>query len=166
MKPKTKVYIDGANIFYTQKNLGWIIDWTKTKKYLNQTWNVVELRYYTGVREKDGKMASYLRYFDKIGITTITKLLKRIKTDNGFIFKSNFDVEMTVDILLDRAEVDEVLLFTGDSDFHYLTKKLKDVGKKVVVFSSRRMLSWELKLTADQYVFLEDLKDKIARSHK
>lgn len=24
---KAKVYIDGANMFYTQKKLGWFIDW-------------------------------------------------------------------------------------------------------------------------------------------
>ena len=33
-KPTVKIYIDGANIFYTQKRLGWFIDWVKTKEYL------------------------------------------------------------------------------------------------------------------------------------
>jgi len=28
-KPKAKTYIDGANIFYTQKKLGWSLDWQK-----------------------------------------------------------------------------------------------------------------------------------------
>lgn len=31
MRPKVKIYIDGANIFYTQKKLGWSIDWKKIK---------------------------------------------------------------------------------------------------------------------------------------
>lgn len=162
-KPKAKVYIDGANIFYTQKDVGWTVDWAKVKVYLNEKWDVIEIRYYTGVKEKDEKMAKYLRYFDHIGITTITKPLKRIKTDKGFLFKSNFDVEMTTDILLDRTEHDEIILFTGDSDFHYLAKKLKDLGKRVIVVSSRKMLSWELKLTADEYIFLEDIQDQISR---
>lgn len=80
-KPKAKVYIDGANIFYTQKSLNWT----------------------------------------------------------------------------------EVILFSGDSDFHYLAKKLKDLGKRFSVFSTRKMISWELKLAADEYIFLEDLKKKISR---
>lgn len=35
-KPKIKIYIDGANMFYTQKRLGWSIDWEKVKKYIEQ----------------------------------------------------------------------------------------------------------------------------------
>ena len=45
-------------------------------------------------------MSKYLNYFDKVGITTVTKPIKIIKTSNGNIFKSNFDVEMTTDVLL------------------------------------------------------------------
>lgn len=163
MKLKAKIYIDGANIFYTQKDIGWIIDWKKVKKYLAQTWDIIEIRYYTGIKEKDQKITNYLRYLRCIGITTVTKPLKRIVTDKGFLFKSNFDVEMTTDILTDNIKHDDIILFTGDSDFHYLAKKLKNLGKRVVVFSSRKMLSWELKLTADQYVFIEDIKNKIVR---
>ena len=162
-KPKAKIYIDGANIFYTQKQIGWNINWIKVKKYLGKNSQIIEIRYYTGVKKNDTKMSKYLNYFDKIGITTVTKPIKIIKTGNGIIFKSNFDVEMTTDILLDRISIDRIILFTGDSDFNYLIKKLKDLGKYVVVYSSRKMLSWELKLNASQYVFLEDIKNKIQR---
>lgn len=162
-KQNTKVYIDGANIFYTQKTLSWSVDWKKTKKYLNETWNVIEMRYYTGVKKNDEKMASYIRSLDYVGITAVTKPLKKIKSSSGILFKSNFDVEMTTDILLDRSDVHEIILFTGDSDFHYLTQKLQSLGKKVIVFSSRRMLSWELKLSANIYFFLEDIKKHISR---
>ncbi|MEK7495707.1 MAG: NYN domain-containing protein [Patescibacteria group bacterium] len=165
-KPKAKIYIDGANIFYTQKQIGWNIDWKKVKKYLEKKSEIVEMRYYTGVKNNDVKMSKYLNYFDKVGITTVTKPIKIIKTSNGNIFKSNFDVEMTTDVLLDRILLDKIILFTGDSDFNYLIKKLKDLGKYVVVYSSRKMLSWELKLNANQYVFLEDIKDEIKRNNQ
>ncbi|MEK7597631.1 MAG: NYN domain-containing protein [Patescibacteria group bacterium] len=163
IKSKAKVYIDGANIFYTQKQIGWNIDWKKVKKYLEKKSEIIEMRYYTGVKKNDIKMSKYLNYFDKIAITTVTKPIKIIKTINGNIFKSNFDVEMATDVLLDRVLVDKIILFTGDSDFNYLIKKLKDLGKYVVVYSSRKMLSWELKLNANQYFFLEDIKSDIER---
>lgn len=51
----------------------------------------------------------------------------------------------------------------GDSDFHNLVKKLEDFGKKVIIFSSRKMIAWELKLSASEYIFLEDLKKKIIK---
>jgi len=34
MKPKAKIYIDGANMFYTQKKLKWFFDWKKIKNRL------------------------------------------------------------------------------------------------------------------------------------
>lgn len=163
IKPKTKIYIDGANIFYTQRQIGWNISWIKVKKYLSKNSQIIEIRYYTGVKKNDAKMSKYLNYFDKIGITTVIKPIKIIKTSNGSIFKSNFDVEMTTDILLDRIFIDKIILFTGDSDFNYLIKKLKDLGKYIVIYSSRKMLSWELKLNASQYIFLEDIKNEIQR---
>jgi hypothetical protein len=42
-------------------------------------------------------------------------------------------------------------------------KKLKDLGKKVIIFSSRKTISWEIKLEASEYFYLEDIKDQIAR---
>lgn len=73
---------------------------------------------------------------------------------------------MTTDILLDRGDLDCLILFTGDSDFTYLVKTLKNLGKRVLVFSSRRMLSWELKLACSEYRFLDDLKKDFRRVDK
>lgn len=173
MKPKAKVYIDGANMFYTQKKLGWSIDWKKVKDCLNEKWDVIEIRYYVGVKPRDERMPKFLRYLDNIGFKPITKPVKVIKITQGDekfkiypypqIYKCNFDVEMTADILLDRTKLDQIILFSGDSDFTYLAKILRDLGKEVVVFSTRKMIAWELKLMARKYIFLDDLKDKIER---
>ena len=173
MEPVAKVYIDGANMFYTQKKLGWSFDWKKIKEYLESNKEIVEWRYYVGVKSDDEKMQKYLRYLDAIGLSVFTKPLKTIKIDKGennfkiynknHIYKANFDVEISVDILLDKAKTNEVVIFSGDSDFQYLCKKLKDVGKRVIVYSSRKTVSWELKLEASEIFYLEDLKEKIAR---
>jgi len=112
MKSKAKVYIDGANIFYTQMKLGWFCDWKRVKEYLCDKWDILEMRYYTGIKPKDEKMASFLRYLDNVGITPITKPIKVVKIDNNHplkklynqseIYKSNCDVEITTDIILER----------------------------------------------------------------
>ena len=173
LKPKAKVYIDGANMFYVQKDVGFFIDWNKMRDYLSERYTVLEIRYYVGVKNDDEKMRSYLRYLDAIGILPVTKQLKVIKIDKSHvlaktknfkeIYKCNFDVEMTADIFLDRSHLDEIVLFSGDSDFDYLVKKLRDLGKSVVIFSSRKMISWELRLSAKKHVFLEDLRERIER---
>jgi len=172
-KPRAKAYIDGANVFYTQRKMGWTIDWEKVKTLLQQEFDVLELRYYTGLKKGDRKMPRYLRYLDKIGFTTITKPLKKIAIDKDhpswklhgyrFVYKANFDVEMTADILLERADLDCVILFSGDSDFADLADRLRSLGKSLVVFASRKTLSWELKLACAQYRYLEDVRDAIER---
>lgn len=166
MKPKVKIYIDGANIFYTQKRLGWSIDWKKAKDYLEKDREVVEWRYYVGLRDDDEKMQKYLRYLNKIGFNTITKQLKKIRISNGekdFIYKANFDVEITTDILLDKFKVEEIIVFSGDSDFLYLIKKLKDLGIKVSICASKKTISWELKLSGSHIFYLDKMKNNIVR---
>jgi len=169
MKTKTTkqtayVYIDGANVFYTQRKLDWFFDFKKIKKHLEKEYKIGQIRYYTGIRENDDKMKSFLRYLDKVGIEPVTKPLKQIKDGKGIIYKSNFDVEMTIDMLLERPSYDICILLSGDSDFAALVKKLQDFGKKVIVYSSRKTISWELKLAADGYLFFEDLKKDLKRS--
>lgn len=129
-KSKAKAYIDGANIFYTQKKLGWNLDWQKVKDYLNKRWDVIEYRYYVGLKRKDNKIHGYLKYLDYINFTVITKLLKIIQIDHNHplyklhnykeMYKCNFDVEISTDIVFDRTKIDEIILFSGDSDFKYL----------------------------------------------
>ena len=160
---KIKIYVDGANVFYTQKKLGWSFDWVKIKDLIENERDVIEWRYYVGVKNEDEKMQSYLRYLDAIGFQIITKPLKKIKENNTFIYKANFDVEMTIDILSDRSNVDEIIIFSGDSDFKPLVKKMKDVGKKVNIYSSKKTISWELKLEASKIVYFEKLRDSIER---
>ena len=162
--PTAYVYIDGANVFYTQRKLGWFFDFKKIKKHIEKQYKVGQIRYYTGIKENDEKMKSFLRYLDKVGIEPVTKPLKQIRDGKRIIYKSNFDVEMTMDMLLERQSYDTCILLSGDSDFEAMVKKLQDFGKNIVVYSSRKTISWELKLAANGYFFFEDLEKELKRS--
>lgn len=172
-KEKVAVYIDGSNTFHAQKKLGWLIDWVKVKKYLTRTYDIIELKYYTGLKDGDESMKSFLRYLNKVGIDVITKPLKKILLDkddplfsyarDGYVYKANFDVEMTADILMKTENINRIVIFSGDSDFAYLVKKLNNFGKYVTVFSSRKTIAWELKLEKAKVIFLEDIEDEIRK---
>ncbi|MBU2036727.1 NYN domain-containing protein [Patescibacteria group bacterium] len=165
-KPKVKIYIDGANMFYTQKKFGWTLDWQKIKGLIETAKEALDWRYYVGIKKDDEGMRKYLKYLNAIGFNTFTKPLKKIKVSDGtvkYIFKANFDVEIAADILLDKSKIDEIIIFSGDSDFQYLVGKLKDAGIKVIVYSSRKTISWELKLEASEVIYFEDIKEKIRR---
>jgi len=126
----------------------------------------LDWRYYVGVKKDDDGMRKYLKYLNAIGFNTFTKPLKKIRISGGetkYIYKANFDVEITADILLDKLKIDEVIIFSGDSDFQYLVGKLKNAGLKVIVYSSRKTISWELKLAASEVIYLEDIEGMIKR---
>lgn len=172
-KPKTKVYIDGSNVFYTQKKLGWTLDWAKVKNFFETDRDILEWKYYSGIRENDEKMLKYFRYLNALEFILISKPLKKIQVKDfqkfpeaqpsGYIFKSNFDVEMSLDMVLDKADFSDVILFSGDSDFDFTVKKLRDLGKNTIVVSSKKTLSWELKLACAKVLYLEDLKPSVIR---
>ncbi len=170
---KAKVFIDGSNIFHAQKKLGWFVDWTKVREHLESDYQILEWRYYIGVKDQDPGMVGFLKYLNAIDVKAITKPLKKIVLDHAdfhvriaeqkYVYKANFDVEITSDILLDSSQADQIILFSGDSDFVYLVKRLRDLGKKVAVYSSRKTIAWELKLEAAKVIFIEDIKEKIQR---
>lgn len=164
-KTNAVVFIDGANVFYTQKHLGWSINWRNAKRLLFKEFTVEEIYYYTGIKKHDEKMKKFLEFLRRIGIKTITKPLKIIRDQQGkIIYKSNCDVEMAVDILLAVNSFETMVLFSGDSDFVHLIRVLqKQFQKKVVVYSSRKTISWEIKLGANKYYFFEDFKKEIIK---
>ncbi|MBL7053517.1 MAG: NYN domain-containing protein [Candidatus Portnoybacteria bacterium] len=55
--PKAKVYIDGANMFYSQKKLDWSFDWKKIKEYIEKDKEALEWRYYVGAKKDDEKIS-------------------------------------------------------------------------------------------------------------
>ena len=167
-------------MLYSQKKMGWNLDWQKLKDYLNKNWEILELRYYSGLKENDEKMKGFLKYIGYLGYKTVTKTLKVIKIGPEHplykihqyreMHKSNFDVEMTTDILSELLEgkdntdhLKQILLFSGDSDFNPLIQKLRTFNVGTVVFASKRMMAWELKFSAARFVKLEDLKEEVER---
>jgi len=168
-KLTVKVYIDGANMFYTQKELGWLFDWQKIKKFLENRYKVKEIRFYIGKKMKDKQMENFLKALRKIGFEIITKPVKWINIGKGKgEEKANFDVEITRDILLDllwfKEKWNGIVFLSGDSDFASLFWNLKkNFKKKILIFSSRFTLSWELRLAATEHYFLEDIKKHIFR---
>jgi len=159
-KPKVIVFIDGANMFYSQRDLGWIFDWKKIKKLLDKIFDVKEFNYYTPLKEREERQKKQIERLKRFGFLVYIKAPKVIKGE----LKANFDVEMSIDIILKIVDGwrGEIVLLSGDSDFSYLVKVLRRRFKrKVFVFSTRRFLSWELNFLADEVYFLEDFKKEI-----
>ncbi|HLD27198.1 MAG TPA: NYN domain-containing protein [Patescibacteria group bacterium] len=157
-KLKTCAFIDGSNIYFAQKKINIWLDWGKVKLYLEKKYDIKAIRYYIGIRKNDRTSQTFLKKLEKIRFTIIKKPVKIITNEFGKkIEKANFDVEITADIMTSLKKIDAVVLFSGDSDFAYLAELLNRQKKQIFVYSSKKTLSWELKLSAHRYFFIDNL---------
>ena len=154
---KTFAFIDVQNTASTtQKLLGFVIDWNKLCKYLNEKWKCEKIFFYSGIDEGDTETVKEFEILSQNGCIVRSKTVYAYKkpdktisikcvhcgkdnvevVDMGYNRKSNCDVDLTVDAMEEAGKNKEFLIFTGDGDFEYLVKKAIEKGTKVYVVSS------------------------------
>lgn len=157
------VFIDAANIFYSQRTLKWHIDYKKLAEYLKSRVNLTGIFYYTGLVGSLEKQQSFLKKLKSLGYRFTSKEVKFIKIPGATdIPKGNLDVELALDAYRMRSEFDTIILFSGDSDFAYLLDVLKQEGKRTIVVSMRGHISKEL-LGRAKYIDLPKLRSLIEK---
>lgn len=170
------VFIDASNLWQAQKAKGSVFDYEKLKIFLKKKFTASEIKilYYTaypaqGTRDYslEGKHKFFTYLKKGLGFIVQKKELKRITThsDNGDIIqeKGNMDVEMTIDAMHYVSKYDIAVLFSGDSDFLALVTYIRNMGKKVYIFSSKNNVSQELRTGGDGYFDVLDIKEDIWR---
>lgn len=168
IKGKTSVFIDASNVYYSQKRLGWRIDFAKLYQYLKKEIDLVKAFYYTARDTNSVKQSAFISFLEKTGFIVRSKKVKFIKNKrtqenicNGF-HKGNLDVELTMDMLETKGEYETILLMSGDSDFEPLIRLMKrKYNKKCLVMATKHNVSIEL-IRCAKYINLNKLKAQIA----
>ena len=75
---KIAIFLDGANVHYIQKKMGWYIDAEKLLNYCKEFGEVVEAIYYNGEND-GGKQRGFLTKLSYIGYSLETKPVKTIR---------------------------------------------------------------------------------------
>lgn len=167
LKGKILVIIDAANLESSVKSLGWWIDYIKLRNLFDKK-RLVEIRDYC-VAHNTENQNKFFAFLKKNGYKLVTKPLKIIKApeiERGDIRKANFDVEITIDVLERIGDFDTLVLFSGDSDFNYLIKKLRTKGRQVIVISTKHHISKELIENSNKYIDIKKLRNLIERKNK
>jgi len=102
----------------------------------------------------------------KLKVKAIEFLNNQLKELNqqGILFvqdlKCNFDVEIGRDMLLDyeKNQVENFILWSGDSDFADPINQLLEDGKKVVLFATVRRVASELNELQQKGLFIFDIQ--------
>ena len=161
VKGRVFVFIDAANVFYSQRTLKWRISYEKLKKYFEYELNLQKIFIYTARDEKRPEQEKFIKMLISNNFTVRTKPVKQIRIANGvYQWKGDFDVELTMDMLDNLSNYDSAVLLSGDSDFAPVIDRIKSHGKRVIVMSVKGHISKEL-LDRAKYINLKKLKQEI-----
>jgi uncharacterized LabA/DUF88 family protein len=144
---RAAVFIDGANLFFTQRHLGWQIDFSRLMSFFISAYGSVQANYYVPASEPvSEENAAFTRVLTAHGYRITSKPVKKIvnKETGVVVMKGNLDVELVVDALSAAEQYDTFILFSGDSDFLPLLRALKDKGKEIIVYSTQGLSAREL----------------------
>lgn len=161
VKGRVFVFVDAANILYSQQTLCWRVDYEKLKKYFESECDLRTIYFYTGRVGENHKQNFFIQKLERMGYIVKTKEVKRIKVSkSSYEWKGNLDVELTIDVLGNISNFDTLILMSGDSDFAPLLDAVKAQYKRVLAMSTKGHVAKEL-LDRAKYINLKKLKNQI-----
>ncbi|ORE98613.1 NYN domain-containing protein [Aurantimonas sp. 22II-16-19i] len=170
-REKLALFIDGANLYATSKNLGFDIDYKKMLTWFQRQAYVLRAYYYTALIEDNeySSIRPLIDWLDYNGYRVVTKPAKEFTDPSGRRkIKGNMDIELAIDAMQLVDTVDHFVLFSGDGDFRSLVEALQRKGRKVSVVStltsSPPMVSDDLRRQADHFIDIVTLRGEIGRN--
>lgn len=161
VKGRVYVFIDAANILYSQQTLVWRVDYQKLKEYLERERDLKGLYFYTGKIGKDHRQERFLKKMIGYGYQVKSKEVKIIKiAPNTYGRKGDLNAELIIDALKNIDNFETCILMSSDSDFAPLVDELKARGKWDIVMSTKHHISREL-IERAKYINLKKLKNQI-----
>lgn len=164
------LFIDGANLYQAARALAFDIDYKRLLGNFTRQARFVRAYYYTALLDEQeySPIRPLVDWLDYNGYSMVTKPLKEFAQATGRRkFKGNMDVEIAVDVMELSANLDHVVLISGDGDFRRLVEAVQRRGVRVTVISTIRtqppMIADELRRQADQFLDLVELQPFIAR---
>ncbi|MGV2979171.1 NYN domain-containing protein [Camelimonas sp. ID_303_24] len=169
-RDRIALFIDGANLHATARNLGFEIDYKRLLKEFNAQGILVRAYYYTAMIDDQeySSLRPLVDWLDYNGFRVVTKPAKEfIDAAGRRKVKGNMDIELAIDALDMAPYLDRVVLFSGDGDFRSLVNALQRRGLRVTVISSivtqPPMVADELRRQADEFIDLANLASRVGR---
>jgi uncharacterized LabA/DUF88 family protein len=157
-RERTIVVVDFGNVEKWKHGLGWrvgIRELAALVKHFTAGHRFLRRFYYGadyGPNEKATDLVAWSKYIlrtaEMNGFAVIDKRVKYIHSqDNvyGFEKKCDLDVEMAVDLIRERDNYDNIVLFSGDGDLMTAIRYLNaEYGKRATVMSARGHIGREV----------------------
>lgn len=168
--PRIALFIDGANLYATAKQLGFDMDYRRLLREFQSRGNLIRAFYFTTLVESEeySSIRPLVDWLDYNGYRVITKAAKEFTDATGRRrIKGNMDIELAIEMLELAPHLDQIYLFSGDGDFRPLVEAVQRKGVKVSVVStvstSPPMVADDLRRQCDEFIDLAQLMQKIGR---
>lgn len=142
-------FIDGQNLHFGIKSLGWKLDHKKFRQYLEEEHDVTKAYIFLGYMEEHQDLYNVLQ---EAGFICFFKPL--VRYDDGTI-KGNVDADMVLQVMVDIEKYDGAVIISGDGDFSGMLRHLLTHGKLGQVIIPNR----------DKYSSLFDRLDGFDEKH-
>jgi uncharacterized LabA/DUF88 family protein len=163
---RVAIFIDGANMFYAQRILGWHLDFARVIDYFTRDAELYNAFYYTGVQvPPDLSQRDFLTALRHLGFTVREKVIKETfdQASSSTIRRANLDIEIVIDMFNTATRYDVAVLMSGDGDFERAVELLRSKGKEIIGVGTRGMIAAELENACDRYVKLEDIRSEVEK---
>ncbi len=166
MNKESKIYafIDSQNLNLAIRSQGWILDFGRFKKYLEDKYKVKKTFLFIGYVAGNESLYTYLQ---RVGYIVIFKPTLEYKKDGEIRTKGNVDAELVLYTMIEYPNYDKAVIVSGDGDFHclieYLEKKEK-LGR--IIIPNRKAYSqllWKFKKYMD---YMNNLRNKLKKRYK
>jgi len=152
-------FIDSQNVNLSIRDLGWILDFRRFRKYLLDKYGITKAFLFIGYVEGNTDLYTSLQ---ESGFICIFKPTLKYKDGTT---KGNCDAELVLQAMIEYVSYDKVVIVTGDGDFYCLVKYLVEKNKLAAVIVPNRLkfsALLKLKICRPYLRFMNDLKGKLA----
>jgi len=149
-------FIDSQNLNLAIQEQGWVLDFKRFRKYLEDKYKVVKAFIFIGYVATNESLYTSLQEYGYILIFKPTLTLP-----DGRV-KGNIDAELVLHTMIEYPNYDKAVIVTGDGDFYCLIDYLKKQNKlERLVIPNRYKYSSLLRKFAKDMVFMNDLRRKL-----
>lgn len=155
-KQNNYAFIDSQNLNLSIRNQGWILDYRKFRKYLEDKYSITKAFLFLGYVPQNQDLYTSLQESGYIVIFKPTLTLPDGKV------KGNVDAELVLHTMVEYPKYDKALIVTGDGDFYCLVDYLikQDKLLKLMIPNEKKFSSLYRKVMS-HIVFMNNLKEKL-----
>jgi uncharacterized LabA/DUF88 family protein len=153
---KNYAFIDSQNLNLSIREQGWILDFCKFRKYLEDKYNIEKAFIFIGYIPENQALYTNLQ---KEGYIVIFK--PTLTLPNGKV-KGNVDSELVLHTMVEYQNYDKALIVAGDGDYYCLVDHL--IGKEKLLklmIPNRNKFSSLYRNLMSHIVFMNNLKEKL-----